>query len=127
MNKSKEVTIIVPNYKTLEITKICLRLLKKHTNLNRVEVIVVDNQSNDESVEYLRSLNWITLIERKVNQIETGVSSHSRALDLALKRVKTPYVLSIHTDTFIKHDNWLDILLDPLKKITILLALAHGS
>ena len=116
MNKSKEVTIIVPNYKTLEITKICLRLLKKHTNLNRVEVIVVDNQSNDESVEYLRSLNWITLIERKVNQIETGVSSHSRALDLALERVKTPYVLSIHTDTFIKHDNWLDILLDPLKK-----------
>ena len=113
--KNKEVTILIPNYKTPEITKICLRLIRKHTDFNRVEVIVIDNNSNDESIEYLRKLSWITLIERKYDgaELEPVILSHSRALDLGLAQVKTPYVLSIHTDTFVKSDKWLDILLQP--------------
>ena len=113
--KNKEVTILIPNYKTPEITKICLRLIRKHTDFNRVEVIVIDNNSNDESIEYLRKLSWITLIEREYDRAEPEpvILSHSRALDLGLGQVKTPYVLSIHTDTFVKSDKWLDILLQP--------------
>jgi len=114
--KSKEVTILIPNYKTPEITKICLRLIRQHTDLSRAEVLVIDNDSNDESTEYLRSLSWITLIERKANEPESGPLSHSRALDLALRNVKTSYVLSIHTDTFVKSDQWLDVLLAPFSK-----------
>lgn len=112
---NKEVTILIPNYKTPEITKICMRLLRKNTNFDRVDVIVIDNNSMDSSVEYLRSLKWISLIERKPLKKETGPLSHSRALDLALKEVKTPFVLSIHTDTFIKSPDWLDVLLEPFK------------
>lgn len=111
----KQVTILIPNYKTPEITKICLRLIRQHTDFNQVEVIVIDNNSNDASSEYLKSLHWITLIERKSKNPETGPLSHSRALDLALKKVKTPFVLSIHTDTFVKNHKWLDVLLTPFK------------
>ena len=107
----KQVTILVPNYKTPEITKICLRLLRKHTNPNLADVVVIDNSSQDESLEYLRQLDWIKLIERESIQGETGVQAHSRALDLALKEVKTPFVVSIHTDTFIRRDDWLETLL----------------
>ncbi len=114
--KSKKVTILIPNYKTPEITKICLRLIRQHTDLSSAEVIVIDNDSNDESTEYLRSLSWITLIERKANKPEPGPLSHSRALDLALKNVKTPYLLTIHTDTFVKSDQWLDVLLAPFSQ-----------
>lgn len=110
---NKQVTILIPNYKTPEITKICLRLIRQHTDFNRVEVIVIDNNSNDASLEYLKTLDWITLIERKADAPETPPLSHSRALDLALKQVKTPYVLSIHTDTFVKRADWLDVLLKP--------------
>lgn len=109
----KLVTILIPNYKTPEITKICLRLIRQNTDFKRVEVIVIDNNSNDASLEYLKSLNWITLIERKATTPETPPLSHSRALDLALSHVKTPYVLSIHTDTFVKRSDWLDVLLEP--------------
>lgn len=112
----KEVTILIPNYKTPDITKICLRLIRQHTDFNRVEVIVIDNNSNDESLTYLKTLPWITLIERKVVSGESGPLSHSKALDLALERVTTPYVLSIHTDTFIKRSDWLDVLLAPFHK-----------
>lgn len=112
---NKQVTILIPNYKTPEITKICMRLIRQHTDFNRVEVIVIDNNSNDASLAYLKTLNWITLIERKADAPESPPLSHSRALDLALAQVTTPYVLSIHTDTFVRSADWIDVLLKPFK------------
>lgn len=115
----KKVTILVPNYKTADITKICLRLLRKHTNHDLADVVVIDNDSQDASTDYLRQLNWIKLIERKPVAGETGVQAHSRALDLALDEVKTPYVLSIHTDTFVTRDDWLETLLAQFNAPTV--------
>lgn len=111
--QGKEVTILVPNFRTPEITRICLRLIRRHTDPARVHVIAIDNDSGDASLDYLRSLNWIELIERRVELPEPPPLSHSHALDEALERVRTPYVLSIHTDTFVKRSDWLDVLLDP--------------
>ncbi len=79
---TRQVTILIPNYKTLYLTKLCLRLIRKHTNLNQAKVIVIDNDSQDSSLTYLRNLPWIELIERKVVPNEGAVSAHSRALDL---------------------------------------------
>lgn len=109
------VTILVPHYKTLELTKLCLRLLRKYTDLKKARIIVIDNDSQDESLAYLRNLKWITLLERKSIPNEGGVSAHSRALDLAMELVTTPYVLSIHTDTLVKRSDWLDFLLQQIQ------------
>lgn len=106
-----KVSILVPNYKTLELTKLCLRLLRKYTDPNLAEVIVIDNDSQDVSTEYLRSLNWIKLLERPAVPNEPPHLAHSRALDLALAQVATPYVLSIHTDTLVRNAQWLPYLL----------------
>ncbi|HRP95669.1 MAG TPA: glycosyltransferase [Rhodocyclaceae bacterium] len=108
-----QVTILIPNHRTPEITRICMRLLRRHTDPARARVIAIDNSSGDESLEYLRSLKWIELIERPPAEDDTPSLSHSRALDLALAQVDTPYVLSIHTDTFVRRDDWLDVLLAP--------------
>jgi hypothetical protein len=110
------VTILVPHYKTLELTKLCLRLLRKHTDLSQVKVVVIDNDSQDASLDYLRSVAWIQFVERKAIPGESPVQSHSRALDLALDTVTTPYVLSIHTDTLVKHPKWLAFLLAQIEK-----------
>lgn len=111
-----EVTVLIPNYKTLTITTLCLRLLRKHSDLDRLRVIAIDNDSGDASTEYLRSLNWIELIERPAASDDTPSLSHSRALDLGLARVQTPYVLSFHTDTFVRRSGWLDLLLAPVRQ-----------
>lgn len=116
MMKEPLVTLLIPNYKTLELTKLCLRLLRKYTDLTQARVIVIDNDSRDASTEYLRTLSWIELIERKAIPHESAVESHARALDLALAHVSTPYVLSIHTDTLVKHPQWLPFLLAQISK-----------
>lgn len=111
----KEITILIPHYKTPDITKLCLRLLGKYTNLKQAEVIVIDNDSGDQSTEYLRSLNWIKLIERNPKPDDTPPLSHSRALDLAFEYVESPYVLLFHTDTLVRKNNWLPFLLAQIK------------
>ena len=114
------VTALIPNYKTLKVTKLCLRLLRKYTDPKKISIIVIDNDSRDEFLEYLKSLKYIKLIERKKKQEDTPSSSHSKALDLALKEVTSPYVLSMHTDTFVKHSNWLDVLITEMEKESII-------
>jgi hypothetical protein len=91
-------------------------LLRKYTDANKAKVIVIDNDSRDDSVVYLRSLSWIQLIERKAEPGETPVQAHSRALDAGLAHVTTPFVLSIHTDTLVKHPEWLNFLLHQMEK-----------
>ena len=99
-----KVTILIPNYKTLELTQLCLRLLRKYTDHNLAKIVVIDNDSKDASLDYLRGLSWIQLIERKAIPGQAATSAHSEALDLALKEVTTPYVLSIHTPVL--SDDW---------------------
>lgn len=111
-----QVTILIPNYKTLELTKLCLRLIRKHTDSKLAKIIVIDNDSRDESLEYLRTLKWIELIERQHIPGEAPALGHSRALDLALQRVDTPFVLSIHTDTLMRNQHWLPFLLEQIQK-----------
>lgn len=91
-------TILVVNYKTPKLTKICLELSRR--NLPGVRTIVVDNGSNDESLMYLRSLDHITLLERSSFGEEPHIA-HARALDLGLQRVSTRYVFCMHTDSFL--------------------------
>jgi hypothetical protein len=112
---NQQVTILIPNYKTLPLTQLCLRLLRKNTDPALAKVVVIDNDSQDESLDYLRNLSWIELIERKHVPGETPALSHSRALDLALATVNTPYVLSIHTDTLVRNKQWLPFLLSHIQ------------
>ena len=107
-----QVTVLLPNFKTLKLTMLCLGLIQKFTDLERTRVVVIDNDSRDESTEYLRTLSWIKLLERKSEPDDTPPLAHARALDLGLGFVETPFVLSMHTDTFVKHSAWLDFLLD---------------
>lgn len=97
--------IAMVNYKTFELTKISLSLLKQHIDAGLIaqntQVWVVDNDSQDESTAYLRSLDWIHLIERKSVGKEQGFAAHGQALDLILPKVNCQYCFLMHTDTFI--------------------------
>ncbi len=104
-------TIGIVQYKTLDFTRLCLRSIRKFTS-HPCEAIVVDNDSDDESLDYLRSLKWIRLLERKSKPDEPGGGySHAAALDMALANCNTEFFVSLHSDVFIKRAGWLTDLI----------------
>lgn len=109
-----DLSIVLVNYKTPEVTKVCLELLEKVVDVTKVDVWVVDNDSNDQSTSYLIGLDWIRLIERKSTEPEVGFMAHGRALDMVLDRVQTQYLLLMHTDTLIYDVKILELLLEQI-------------
>lgn len=103
-------TICIVNYKTLELTKCCLRSIREFTKYP-YEVFVIDNDSNDESLDYLKSLGWIRLIERDTKDDVNGGYSHAAALDLGLANCNTEFFISMHSDTLVQKQNWLTDLI----------------
>ena len=104
-------TICIANYKTLDFTRLCLRSIRKFTKYP-YEVIVVDNNSMDESLEYLKSLKWIRLIEHHTSAEQSvGGYAHAAALDLGLQNCNTEFFVSMHSDAFVKKNNWLTELI----------------
>lgn len=100
-------TICIVNYKTPDLTRLCLRSIRKFTKYP-YEVIVVDNDSRDESLEYLKSLDWIRLLERRAKPDEPGGGyAHGAGLDLGLANCDTEFFVSMHSDTIVLKDGWL--------------------
>ena len=94
-------------YKTLDFTRLCLRSIRRFTTYPH-QVIVVDNDSQDASLDYLKSLTWIRLIERRAKDGEPGGGyAHAAGLDLGLKNCNTDFFVSLHSDAYPIKDNWL--------------------
>lgn len=105
-------TVCVVNYKTELLTKLCLRSIRKFTP-QPYKLIAVDNDSRDESLEYLRSLKWITLVERGSEVCKSGSWAHGSGLDAGLDATDTEFFVAMHSDTFVHREGWLDMLLKP--------------
>ena len=94
--------IAIVNYKTYELTRLCLELLREPCRRAGYEVWVVDNDSQDESTTYLRSQSWIHLIERpRPEGGERGFMAHGLALDCILQASQVDKLFLLHTDTLI--------------------------
>lgn len=110
----KMVTIVIPHYQTLDLIKLCLRSIRKHTP-QPYEVIVVDNGSKDISLEYLHSVNWIKLIRRNGALKKMGSWAHGSALDVGLEATETEFFLALHSDVIVKDGSWLELLSNPFQ------------
>lgn len=110
----KRHSIVLVNYRSRRITAICLELIRTHINPADVDVVVVDNDSCDDSTEYLRQLDWIRLVERRADGPEKGFEAHGRALDLALAHVQTRAMVLFHTDTLLYDPRVIDVMLEHL-------------
>jgi GT2 family glycosyltransferase len=100
-----ELSIIIVNWNTEEITKEAISSVIKYTSQIRYEIIVVDNGSEDGSVSMLKKLEkkypFIKLILNKKN-VGFGKGNNQ-----GFNGAKGEYVLMLNTDTVI-HDNVLD-------------------
>lgn len=104
-------TICIVHYKTPELIKLALRSIRRFTDYP-YRVIVVDNDSGDESLDYLRKLKWICLIERRARgKTPDGNYDHAAGLDLGFQSCHTDFFVSMHSDVFVLKANWLHDLI----------------
>lgn len=102
--KKKEddtLSIIVISYNTKNITKRCLKTIIKSLNYDKdikAEIIVVDNGSQDGSIEMLKELqNQNKNLKLKVILAKKNLG-YAKANNLAVKRAKGNYLLFLNSD-----------------------------
>ncbi|HUG90256.1 MAG TPA: glycosyltransferase family 2 protein [Planctomycetaceae bacterium] len=110
------VSICIPHWQVPDYATICLRSIRKHSRRYNVEVIVVDNGSRDGSLEYLRSLDWIRLIERPDETRDNWPKNFFTALDCGVHAATGEFFMSMHTDVFVKRDDWLEPFLREISR-----------
>ena len=106
-------SIIIPQYKTPELICLCIRAIKQFSALHP-EIIVVDNNSKDASVDYLKKIKNITLIENKIKC--DGADAHKLALDLGIKKARGQWILFFHSDSIVLKKGWDEDLIDLTQK-----------
>jgi len=91
-----ELSVILVNYNDRAHLPACLSSLEKALASLSAEVILVDNQSSDWSLELIRSLfPWVRLIENDQNV------GFPRANNIGFKQSRGDYVLFLNTDTVV--------------------------
>jgi hypothetical protein len=109
-------TLCIVNYRTLELTRLCLRSVRRYTDYPN-ETLVIDNGSSDASLDYLRGLPWITLVERHPAVPDaSGAHAHGAALDLGLSLCRTEYFVAMHSDAVVLSRGWLSELTGYLRR-----------
>lgn len=88
---AEKVTVIIPNYNGLKFMRPCMEALRQQT-CREFQVLVVDNGSDDGSVEWLKE-QGIPTIFLKENTGFTG------AVNVGIKASHTEFVLLLNNDT----------------------------
>jgi len=97
-----DISVIIVNYNVKELLEQCINsVFSSSANLD-VEIIVVDNNSFDGSIEYLKSKfpanSRLKLIESPVNL------GFAKANNLGAKEAKGEYLLILNPDTILQED-----------------------
>jgi len=107
-------SIVIPHYRTPDLARLCLRAIRRLTD-HPYEVIVVDNHSADGSVEALRQVAWIRLVERGPETEPEAVFAHASAMDIGTRLARGRWLVSLHTDTLVRRPGWLGTLVGLLE------------
>lgn len=92
-------SVVIVNYKVPFYLHQCLSSLKKATEKIDREIFVVDNDSKDNSVDFLRKHHPdVYFIENHCNV------GFSKANNMAIRKAKGDYVLLINPDTIVSED-----------------------
>lgn len=90
-----DVSIIIVNYNTKQLTEACLDSIKEKTAGISYEIILVDNASTDGSVDFFKQRNDICFISQQKNL------GFGKANNLGIKHATGKYVFLLNSDTYL--------------------------
>lgn len=109
-----KVTIIIPNYNGIKFMKDCIESLRTQTYKN-FEILVVDNGSKDESVDYLRDLeSYESNLNIKVIYLDENLG-FAGGVNVGLAACDSKYVILLNNDTEVFPD-YVEMLVNAIEK-----------
>ncbi len=97
-----KLSVIIVNFNVKYFLEECLQSVRAATRTGNAEIIVVDNDSKDGSVEWIQArFPEVNVIANKVNV------GFSKANNQALAIAKGEYVLLLNPDTVVEEDSFL--------------------
>ena len=94
-----DISIVIVNYNVKDYLYKCLQSVRTSSNNLKIEVIVVDNNSSDNSVEILRpSFNEVNFIQLNEN------IGFGKANNLGIKKSNGKYILILNPDTILEEN-----------------------
>ncbi|WP_432401122.1 glycosyltransferase [Wukongibacter sp. M2B1] len=100
-------SIIILTYDNLFYSKLCIDSIRKNTRVGTYEIIVVDNNSTDGTVEWLKKQKDIKVIFNKENM------GFPKGCNQGINISKGDNILFLNNDVVVTH-NWLDNLIKAL-------------
>lgn len=100
-----DLSILILNYNTADLTLQCLRSVYESKGRYSFEVIVIDNASTDDSVERIRAeFPQAKLI---CNSVNAGFAAGN---NLGIAQAEGKYILLLNSDTVVKEDTFAVML-----------------
>jgi GT2 family glycosyltransferase len=105
-----KVSIIVVTYNALEYVKLTLQSIRDKTS-DPHEVIVVDNASEQDTREYLKSLDWIRLILNDTNSLYAAANNQG----ILASDEQSGYILFLNSDVEVLRGDWLSKMIEVIE------------
>jgi GT2 family glycosyltransferase len=100
-----KLSVVIVSYNVRDYLENCLQSVSRALEGIEGEVFVVDNHSDDDSVETVRAqYPWVRLIENQENM------GFSRANNIAIRESRGEYVLLLNPDTIVEEATLREVL-----------------
>ncbi len=107
-----DLSIVIVNFNTKDLALGCIKSIEKESRDLSFEVILVDNGSNDGSVETFKKIKEESFWRNKLTLIlNNSNAGYAKANNQGIKKAKGKYVLLLNSDTVV-HKDALQNLLD---------------
>lgn len=101
---SANLSIVIVNWNGIKFLPDCIKSIIENSPSRPFEIVVVDNNSTDDSVRWLKSAECRGILgETKLRLIENGENmGFGRANNIAMRRTNSQYVFLLNPDTMVR-------------------------
>lgn len=112
IKEEKKVSIVIPSKNLTDITDVCINSIFKFTSYPNFEVILVNNNSDEESF-FKMVKKWEDKEPQRFKCItDNGSFNFSRLMNNAAKECSGDYLLLLNNDTEVTHADWMTAMVE---------------
>lgn len=110
IENNPKISILIPNYNHVEELKTCIDSIRDLSTYENYEIIIIENNSNEETFEYYKELEKDERIKVVVYKPEAGFN-YSAINNFGVNYASGDYLLFLNNDVEIITPDWMEEML----------------